>query len=1184
MRTVIITFLSITCGFAQLLPVNQLPTPSGGVDSQDNLTTLQRDLASIDYNFKHGGGGNVVSVTLIGTAGQITLTGTCTITTSGTCTFSLPSALTLPGTINKLTLTAPATGATVTIADTKTFTVNSSITLNGTDGVVVTFPATSATVATLGLTNTFSGRQDATGAASTAPMKSGTVNPATCTVGDLFFNTTSTAGTNIWECTSTNVFTQQTGGGTAGANTALSNLSAVSVNTSILAQTNVDLGSTANPFRDAFLFGGGTYGSTYIRITGTPTSTRVWTIPDVTDIFVGLSATQTLTNKTLTTPTISSFTNATHNHSNAAGGGILAMGTAIPNLSGDCTTSNSSALTCVSTNGVSFSPSATTDTTNASNISSGTLAAGRVATLNQNTTGTSGNITGIALGANGGTGVANTGKTITMGGNVVFSGVFAPTFVIPSTSTWTFPSGNDTLVTLTATQTLTNKTLISPALTGTTTAQNLIISGTCTGCSASSPYTSIINAASTIACNYPTTDDTAAWNTLLSSPGGTIIMPSPPCTSEVTNLSITANGITLDCEGGTIKEKAAGSGVMLNGNGVIGFVYRNCNFDGDNLTGITNLIEFDNSSGIYSENNNVTNVSTLGGGASLFSMGEVFYNTAGNKIGGHTNQIAGAGISLTGSSTMNVSKVEVDHTYKNGITLNVSAPGSVISDNYVHDIHDGGPSGSLGAYGNGVFCSNSSACSIKDNVITKTEYSGIRSGSSTGVSLVGNVLDTTGDWAILVEFASSGASITGNKATNVGGGINCANGAAPDANLNYNCNISGNHVFNAQGSAINSGSVFGNCFTYTTGTLMTGNTCDGAYWGILGETSSATDSPTPNVHVSENSVVDTRPVTLVASAQSGTIAVGDQVYVGSNWVSATKRGIVLTVASATHITIKTIYGFFAASDSIKDDTSPDTASTFTVSTVTGPELATLALSTVTNFNIWDTVTAGSGSTQSVGVITCMPAPVTPSINSVGCPTALNPVISIRSNGSGLLVPFPSSGTLTDTVTSATATISASAITNNNMRVAIMTNTDTSGFCSQEFTNNTFGSYAVQPYGSASGSPPSTTINALGSGICIRRSMTGNTPSISSGFGTNPALVGTHTDTDFTVNIGTGGTAASGVIAWGVPYTTLAPNCIASDQGSILAVQPTPTTTQITLAVAGAYGVSDLVSVHCAGGN
>lgn len=41
------------------------------------------------------------------------------------------------------------------------------------------------------------------------------------------------------------------------------------------------------------------------------------------DKAVGKTATQTLTNKTLTTPTIGSFANATHTHENAAGGGQL---------------------------------------------------------------------------------------------------------------------------------------------------------------------------------------------------------------------------------------------------------------------------------------------------------------------------------------------------------------------------------------------------------------------------------------------------------------------------------------------------------------------------------------------------------------------------------------------------------------------------------------------------------------------------------------------------------------------------------------------------------------------------------------------------------------------------------------------------------------------------------------------
>ena len=47
--------------------------------------------------------------------------------------------------------------------------------------------------------------------------------------------------------------------------------------------------------------------------------------------------------------------------------------------------------------------------------------------------------------AYGGTGVNNGSFTATLSGNLTFTGAFNPTFAIPSSSTWTFPSGGGTL-------------------------------------------------------------------------------------------------------------------------------------------------------------------------------------------------------------------------------------------------------------------------------------------------------------------------------------------------------------------------------------------------------------------------------------------------------------------------------------------------------------------------------------------------------------------------------------------------------------------------------------------------------------------------------------------------------------------------------------------------------------------
>jgi hypothetical protein len=90
-----------------------------------------------------------------------------------------------------------------------------------------------------------------------------------------------------------------------------------------------------------------------------------------------------------------------------------------------------------------------------SNVTTGTApfvvaSTTQVANLNAATAGTAGNVTGIVLGANGGTGVANTGKTITLGGNLTTSGAFGTTLTVGATTSLTLPASGTVLSSVTA--------------------------------------------------------------------------------------------------------------------------------------------------------------------------------------------------------------------------------------------------------------------------------------------------------------------------------------------------------------------------------------------------------------------------------------------------------------------------------------------------------------------------------------------------------------------------------------------------------------------------------------------------------------------------------------------------------------------------------------------------------------
>lgn len=80
--------------------------------------------------------------------------------------------------------------------------------------------------------------------------------------------------------------------GATGADTALSNLTSVAINTALLpgSVNAIDLGSTTKWFRDAYL---GTSGSFYTKFTTTPTANRTQTFPDNSGIVANLNLAQT---------------------------------------------------------------------------------------------------------------------------------------------------------------------------------------------------------------------------------------------------------------------------------------------------------------------------------------------------------------------------------------------------------------------------------------------------------------------------------------------------------------------------------------------------------------------------------------------------------------------------------------------------------------------------------------------------------------------------------------------------------------------------------------------------------------------------------------------------------------------------------------------------------------------------
>lgn len=607
-------------------------------------------------------------------------------------------------------------------------------------------------------------------------------------------------------------------------------------------------------------------------------------------------------------------------------------------------------------------------------------------------------------------------------------------------------------------------------------------------------FAPIGDATQTVKCDG-TTDDTSAWNTLLAVAGSTIESPKG-CISIATNLTVTADGITLHGNGTTIKTKTGttGIGLFINNHP---FTMNGMTLDCNSITGVTNCMEADTGT-LIAQNNTIKNVGTPG--ISNSQHGLVVFSSINNVITGNTfNNTSGYAIQCNTCTHTSITSNNITKAYKNGIVITGGSYVNV-TGNVIDHVYDYGGSGT-GASGNGVVANTSStAVTVNNNNISYTEYSGIRFAASSGNNASGNTINYAGDWGIYcADFASSNNNCSSNTIpTSLGGGIVAAN--AGD-NMAFRTVVSGNSIGWMFGSGTNgtSSGQFANGILLDGYVNATGNTVAGALYGIVCNNQESGVFSEVGCTASDNQVFEGRPITITLSGTSGNISGSangvqtDKVYLTSGGslaaasFSANVKSCIpiasgVNCTSPTSITVIPINGYPSAAG--LTDNGPTGNLTATMVTATAPENYNVTLGSISGgaFSLFDLGHTGTGTTRADFMVTCSTAVQTSSM----CATN-HYVFSGVLNPSGLMVAVPSSGTVTDDTSGATATISANTGTPMVMSYGILANNTDTGGCSIKFSNNDIRGYTQAAFGGIAGSTVSATI---GGGTCYQQAVPG----------------------------------------------------------------------------------------------